>query len=138
MGSSFEWSQQPPEIHGINGDRRQDRRYDLRLNMRWKLIRRRRVLDTGAGQTVDLSSGGLCFETERPLPLGLNVELSISWPVMLHDVAALQLVVYGKIVRSNGKRTGIIMNQHEFRTAGNTTAARSPLPFLGGMTRNAI
>src|SRR5690348_4094691 len=86
----------------IAGDRRQDRRYQLHLEVKWKLIRRRRVLDTGTGQTLDVSSGGMLFDAGRHLPEGLNVELSISWPVLLHNVAPMQLVASGKIVRSNG------------------------------------
>ena len=49
----------------IAGDRREDRRYQLQLECKWKLIRRRRVLDTGTGLTVDVSSGGLLFEIGR-------------------------------------------------------------------------
>jgi hypothetical protein len=108
----------------INGERRSDRRYDLRLEARWKLIRRRRVLDTGSGQTIDLSSGGLLLEAGRPLPVGLNVELSVSWPVLLHNTAPLQLVVTGRIVRSEGSLAGIRMVQHEFRTVAVQTEQR--------------
>ena len=102
----------------IGGERRGDRRYDLSLNVRWKLIRRRRVLEMGAGMTIDLSSGGILLETDRQLPIGLNVELSISWPVLLHNVAPLQLVVIGRVVRAAGQRVAIRMAQHEFRTVG--------------------
>jgi len=104
------------ESEKIGGERRTDRRYDLSLNVRWKLIRRRRVLDSGTGITIDVSSGGLLLETDRELPSGLNIELSISWPVLLHNVAPLQLVVAGRVVRTTGQRIGIRMTQHEFRT----------------------
>jgi hypothetical protein len=123
---------------GIGGERRLDRRYGIQLDLRWKLIRRRRVLETGTGHTIDLSSGGIHFETDRPLPTGLNVELSIAWPAMLQNMAPLQLVVSGKVVRSDGRRTAIQKHQHEFRTAGlsaeqramQNTASRTPAPFL--------
>jgi hypothetical protein len=103
---------------GIAGERRHDRRYEIQLDLRWRLIRRRRVLEAGIGHTIDLSSGGIHFETDRPLPAGLNVELSIAWPAMLHNMAPLQLVVSGKIVRSSGRRTAIQKYAHEFRTVG--------------------
>jgi hypothetical protein len=109
----------------IAGDRRSDRRYDIALDLRWKVIRRRRVLDAGTGTTLDLSSGGILFETDRQLPTGLNVELSISWPVLLHNVAPLQLVVTGRIVRAAGRRTAVRMMQHEFRTAKQPTERAS-------------
>ena len=89
------------------------------------MIRRRRILDTGTGQTIDLSSGGILFDAGRHLPEGLNVELSVSWPVLLHNVAPMQLVISGRIKRSNGRTAGIQTNQHEFRTAGGSTEPRA-------------
>src|SRR5215470_9766751 len=96
----------------ISGNRRQDRRYQIKLDLKWKLIRRRRVLDTGTGQTVDLSSGGLLFDAGRHLPEGLNVELSVTWPVLLHNVAPMQLLAIGRIVRSSGHRVAVRSIQH--------------------------
>jgi len=118
MQSNETYPISPNENSEIAGERRQDRRYEIRLDLRWKLIRRRRTLESGTGCTVDLSSGGIYFETDRPLPVGLNVELSIAWPALLHNMAPLQLVAFGKIVRSNGMRTAMQMSQHEFRTVG--------------------
>jgi hypothetical protein len=117
----------------IGGDRRQDRRYHLQLELKWKLIRRRRVLDTGTGQTVDVSSGGILFDAGRHLPEGLNVELSIAWPVLLHNVAPMQLVAAGKIVRGDGRRVAIQTMQHEFRTVGIPSEHRN---VLAGATHN--
>lgn len=129
---SWPENHRPPE--GIHGDRRYDRRYDLALDLRWKLVRRRKVLDAGTGMTVDLSSGGILFDAGRQLPVGLNVELSIAWPALLHNVAPMQLVVSGRIIRADGGRTAIHMTQHEFRTVGRgataANAARTPLPIL--------
>ena len=102
----------------ISGDRREDRRYAIPLAVKWKLIRRRRVLDSGVGQTIDISSGGILFDAGREMPAGLNIELSITWPVMLHKIAPLQLVASGRIVRSssNSSHVAIKMITHEFRT----------------------
>jgi hypothetical protein len=113
---SIDPDHQSASNEGIGGDRRSDRRYDITLELRWKVIRRRRVLDTGTGTTLDLSSGGILFESERQLPSGASVELSISWPVLLQNVAPLQLVVTGRVVRAAGRRAAIRMLQHEFRT----------------------
>lgn len=121
----------------IAGNRRSDRRYSINLDLRWKLIRRRRVLDTGTGRSIDLSSGGILIEADRPLPVGLNVELSLSWPAMLHNVAPMQLVIAGRIVRSAGRQVGIRMTQHEFRTQGTpadqrvtAVPSRAPMPVV--------
>ena len=118
MDFAMHMEAQPCNNSQIAGDRREDRRYTIPLAVKWKLIRRRRVLDSGVGQTIDLSSGGILFDAGREMPEGLNVELSITWPVMLHKIAPLQLVASGRIVRSNSNPThvAIKMMTHEFRT----------------------
>jgi hypothetical protein len=114
----MEWSEGVEKVDNINGDRRQDRRYRIHLDLKWKLIRRRRVLENGTGSTVDLSSGGILFDPGRQLPVGLNVELAISWPVLLRNETPMQLIVSGRIVRAGQNRIAVAMSQHEFRTSG--------------------
>ena len=114
----MEWPGEAEKTESINGDRRRDRRYGIHLDLRWKLIRRRRVLETGVGQTVDLSSGGILFVSGHTLPVGLNVELAITWPVLLRNEAPMQLIVAGRIVRTSPNGTAVEMAQHEFRTMG--------------------
>ena len=118
-------------------ERRSDRRYDLSLELRWKLIRRRRVLATGTGTTLDLSSGGILFETDRPVPNGGNLEVSIAWPARLHNVAPMQLVVSGRVVRGGGGKAAIRMIQHEFRTSRQSPDNRSATGRSAPFTANA-
>jgi hypothetical protein len=140
MNRMMDWELPSNEPDKIAGDRRCDKRYEICLDVRWKLIRRRKVLDTGTGRTMDLSSGGMLIDAGRPLPVGLNLELSITWPVLLHNVAPLQLVVSGRIVRARGTQVAVRMVQHEFRTAGvpseqralMTGTTRAPIPLMGG------
>ena len=128
------WAAKPESTDSIAGDRRDDRRYHLQLEVKWNLIRRRRVLDSGVGQTVDLSSGGILFDAGRRLPEGLNVELSIAWPVLLHNLAPMQLVASGRIVRTNGRHVAIQTVQHEFRTIGVPTEHRDLMAAAGRNT----
>jgi hypothetical protein len=121
------WDKQTTDGDAIAGDRRADRRYEIQLDVKWKLIRRRRVLDAGTGQTIDMSSGGILFDAGRHLPEGLNVELSITWPVLLHNIAPMQLMASGRIVRSSGKKVAIQTTAHEFRTAGMSAENRNPM-----------
>jgi len=89
------------------------------------------------GRTIDLSGGGILFEAHRTLPVGLNVELSIAWPILLHNAAPLQLLVSGRIVRVSGSRVAIRMTQHEFHTAGLPTGERD-VPAPGSRTPGAL
>ena len=102
----------------IGGDRRSDRRYPLSLGLRWNLVSRKKVVDSGTGRTVDLSSGGILFDAGIRLPAGQKICLAIYWPVLLHQSVQMQLIVEGRIVRSDGGRIAIRKTQHEFRTAG--------------------
>lgn len=106
------------EIDTIGGERREDRRYDLKLDLRWKLLRRRRIIDNGVGHTIDLSRGGVRFFAGRDLPVGFHIDLSIAWPARLHNVAPMLLAVKGKVVRSNAGWAAIRTTAHEFRTQG--------------------
>lgn len=119
------------QTDSIGGERRNDRRYEINLDVRWKLVRRRRVIDSGVGFTLDLSRGGIRFQAGRLLPVGLNIELSVAWPARLHNVAAMQLSVQGKIVRSSNGWAAIRTVQHEFRTLGIPSEHRQALPKMG-------
>jgi hypothetical protein len=128
----------------IAGERRSDRRYSLLLDLRWKLIRRRKVLDTGTGRTLDLSSGGILFDAGRPLPPGLNVDLSISWPALLYNVAPMQLSISGKVIRAEGTHAAVRITQHEFRTSGtpidrnSLTSTQVPRMLVAASTASAF
>jgi hypothetical protein len=113
----------------IQGDRRQHRRYGLRLKCKWKLLHRKRVVAAGVGTTLDVSSGGLLFEAGRHLSEGQVVELSINWPVLLHNVTPMQLVVRGRIVRHSNGMIAIRTVTHEFRTAGDHARAKVEVIF---------
>jgi hypothetical protein len=120
--SSFNTGSDDANGDKIEADRRAARRYDIALDLRWKVIWGRRTWGTGTGTTLNLSSGGILFEADRQLsPEGLKVELSISWPVLLDNQTPLQLVVTGRIVRALGRRTAIHISQHQFRTAKRPT-----------------
>jgi hypothetical protein len=97
-------------------ERRENRRYPMRLELRWKLVRRRRVIDSGAGYTLDLSSGGVRFYAGRDLPPGLTVHLAVNWPARLDNIAPMQLAIQGRIVRAADGWAAVQSLQHEFRT----------------------
>jgi len=108
----------------IANDRRADRRYRIHLGVTWKVIRRRQVLESGTGYTLDFSSGGALVTTSRFLPVGSYIELSVAWPARLHNEIPIQLLAAGRIVRSERTQIAVRIDQHEFRTAA---ASRRPV-----------
>ncbi len=116
-------------MNTIEEERRNSRRYAINLEVRWKLVRRRRVIDSGVGHTLDLSSRGIRFHAGRDLPTGMSVYLAVSWPARLDNVAPMQLAIQGPIVRSGEGWAAIRTAQHEFRTlAVGVPAAHHAIP----------
>ena len=101
-------------------DQRSKGRYPIALDLQYKVLRGGRVERAGVGRTVNISSGGVLFETDDLLPSRGSVELAMKWPFLLQGVCGLKLVMRGRIVRSasNGKATAVRADFHEFRTAG--------------------
>jgi hypothetical protein len=97
-------------------ERRRCQRYRLDLEVRYKVLRSGEVLASGVGRTVDISSQGIHFSADQPLAQGLNVELSISWPILLDQVAPLQWLVGGRIVRCDAHEVAIRIERYTFRT----------------------
>jgi hypothetical protein len=102
----------------IGADRRNRRRYDIDLDLQYKVVKHYQVCQSGAGKTVNFSASGVAFESEEGLRPGTTVELAIAWPVMLNSTCPLKLVVTGKVVRTAAKLTAVRMERYEFRTQG--------------------
>ena len=94
-------------------------RFPLALPLRYSVLHRGMGrTETGSGQTIDVSSAGLRFMTDRLLPPGLYVELFMDWPVLLDGRVEVQLVMSGNVVRSNGTETAVQIYRHNFTTRG--------------------
>jgi len=98
-------------------DRRSGRRYSIALELRWKLFSRKRLMDRGAGTTVDLSNGGILFESDHKPAVSGFMELAITWPAGASEVSPMHLVVIGRVVRVSGTRVAIRIRQHGFCSA---------------------
>jgi hypothetical protein len=103
-----------PKVPGSG--RRASTRFPLNLEVRYTVSGRRALVETGTGRTIDMSSSGLSFTTDRPLPTGLKLDVSIDWPALLDGGVQLQLVASGVVVRSSGAVTALRIERHEFRT----------------------
>lgn len=96
-----------------HGERRSQRRYEINLDVRWSATEGNR---TGVGKLRDISSKGLCFQTDGVMPLGLTVDLSIGWPILLGGTCGLQLRIKGRVLRSDEWGTAIKIVRHVFCT----------------------
>src|SRR5581483_5741837 len=72
-------------VNKIGSDRRDRRRYNIDLNVHYKVVHQYQVCQKGTGKTVNFSGGGVAFATGDVLRPGSTVELAIAWPVMLNS-----------------------------------------------------
>jgi hypothetical protein len=102
----------------LPANRRLHQRYPIELDLRYKLIHGRQVLNGGVGRTRDISTKGVFFSADQALPSGLDVELSMDWPVRLGGLCHLQVKIAGKVLRSGERGTAVQIRRCEFRTRG--------------------
>ncbi len=71
---------------------------------------------SGTGITLNFGSGGILFTTQKKLPMGSLVELSVNWPARLGGTCLLQVVATGRVVRSEENEAAIRLERYEFKT----------------------
>src|ERR1035441_10941393 len=64
----------------ISPERRASTRFALALEVRYVASDRRAPVEMGSGRTIDLSSSGLSFTADRPLPTGQRLGLVLPPP----------------------------------------------------------
>jgi hypothetical protein len=101
----------------VEDDRRVKARFPMERELRFKLLKDEKVVESGIGRTSNLSSGGAAFVLDHDLPIGAYIELSISWPVLLDDTCPMRLIVFGRVLRSASRRSACTIEKYEFRTA---------------------
>ena len=97
-------------------DRRHSDRFPIEREVRYRVLSKRSGEEAGEGRTINISSSGVLFTSEHILLPGRRMELSISWPAQLDNKCALKLVARGRVVRFEGGRAAIEIQQYEFRT----------------------
>jgi hypothetical protein len=116
-------------------DQRIHRRYPITLEIEYRLLNKGRIERVGIGRTLNISSGGVLFETDDSFPAGASIELMMNWPFLLEGVCPLKLAVRGRVVRSDSHRIAIRTKHHEFRTAG---ARSARIPQSGDKVRSLM
>ena len=67
-------------------EKRSHRRYPITLDVQYELVHGSRLTRFGTGRTVNISSGGVFFETKDDLPTHGLVELIMDWPSKCPDL----------------------------------------------------
>jgi hypothetical protein len=104
-------------------DRRSADRFPIEREVRYRPLSVRKGNDEpGSGKTVNISSTGILFETDRMLLPGHRLELAVSWPAQLNNSCPLKLVAKARVVRSvSDTQAAVEILQYEFRTQSKST-----------------
>ena len=97
-------------------ERRAKKRFVMVREIRYRVLEQDKIIAVGTGKTINLSSNGVAFMTEGDLPSGSFIELSIAWPALLENRCPLQLIGFGRVLRSFGGTVAVTLEQYEFRT----------------------
>src|SRR5689334_7485366 len=103
-------------VETIRGDRRAHRRYEVGLELRYKVLAPGGAERAGFGTAHNLSRGGVLLHSNEALPVGLQVEVSLQWPFRLQNVCPLDLVIVGQTVRVGAGATAVRTSSYSFRT----------------------
>ena len=95
-------------------NRRTAQRFNLRLNLRYRLSEKGVEHRWSAGTTRDLSREGLGIKPRRPLPVGSHIEIRIDWPARYESVHPVELQITGFVIRSENNRAAIRISSHRF------------------------
>jgi hypothetical protein len=101
-----------------DNNRRKTSRFPIEREIRFRVSTRDNLFETGVGNTLNISSSGVLFSTDKPVLPGRRVEVAISWPAELNRNTALKLVARGRIVRVGDGVAAAELQNFEFRTMG--------------------
>lgn len=104
-------------------ERRDNARFQVALDVRYRFAIGNQLVEVGRGRTVDISSSGLRFTADRPFAVGHKIELSVAWPVALPGSTRLQLWVSAQVVRSDSYETAVKFIRYEFRTLRSSSSS---------------
>lgn len=110
------------EFGGVQ-DRRENSRFPVKEDVRYRVLQSKAVQVTGSGKTVDISSGGILFTTTERLQPGRIIEIAVNWPARLDGTCALQLVATGRVVRVDGETAAVRIERYEFKTRSSQALA---------------
>jgi hypothetical protein len=108
--------------------RRSVRRFPIDQEVAYKCTRGRRISETGAGRTVEISTLEVTFTTERPLRANQRAEVAVNWPAMIDSTCHMKLVIRGRVVRGDSNCATVTIERYEFRTRAANPLLVLPAP----------
>jgi hypothetical protein len=67
-----------------------------------------------SGTLVNLSTTGVLLQTSAPLPVGLEVEIFLPWPLQKARTLAIEVYISGRVVRNEIPYVAVEVDHYEF------------------------
>jgi len=107
-------------------ERRSRRRYPLQLNLRYRSTSSK-MLVSGTGHTLNVSSGGLLIASPDHLMENIRLHLTVEWPWLLDQATPLQLVAESRVVRAGKGHFAVELVRYQFKTSRRQALPVDPL-----------
>ena len=95
-------------------ERRLHRRYLVNVEIKYRLKEAQESIKTGIGRTINISTYGILFESQLPVPLGSRIEIDLPWPTR-PQAQPLELRAEGYTIRAARNQTAMYIEQYAFR-----------------------
>ena len=82
---------------------------------------------SGAGQVLNISSGGILVASEHKIIEGARVDMRIEWPSLLDGKIPLQFLAVGRILRRGTSDFAASFERYQFRTMRSSIQPKSRL-----------
>ena len=112
-------------MESSTGDRRQSRRFEVHLTLRYRVSERGSGERWNTGITRDMSRDGVVFKTRRTLPIGAHIEMRFDWPARYDSAYPVALQATGFVMRSEDGRTAVRISSHRFAVNYNSADLRA-------------
>jgi hypothetical protein len=126
-------------------ERRRRLRYAIEQEVRYRVSYGEQISEAGTGRTINISLSGVLFTSEHPIMQGAPVTVVMNCAGLLDQTPATELMIHGRVVRSNEKGTVSTIDRYEFRSESSaakscrlgTILALSMAPKFSGSTPDA-
>ena len=99
-------------------ERRRTRRYALEQEVRYLVSYRDPLSQTGIGWLINISLSGILFKSERTIFPGAPLTVVMNCAGLLDQTSPIELMIQGRVVRSNEEGTASTIDRYEFRSEG--------------------
>ena len=108
---------------------RTQRRYPLQLRLSGEVLGERRF--HFGGTTINMSSEGILFAADTPVPADSRLQLNVEWPARSGTGERLELLVFATVVRVREDAVAARIGNHALRAVADAAPASPPVLVSG-------